>query len=399
MKVLVLSFYYKPDLCAGSFRTTALVKQLLETLPEETSVEVITTLPNRYSSFSSEASEIEVQPRLTIKRIKLPKHKSGMVDQAKAFITYALGVLSLAKRGEYDLVYGTSSRLMTAVLSAVVAKKKKVPLYLDIRDIFVDTIGDVLSWKVALFLKPIFSQMERFAINRANKVNLVSYGFAGYFGSRYPNQQYSYFTNGVDEEFVSVLPNVTRSSTAVVDTATVLYAGNMGEGQGLHAIIPELAKRLEERVKFRLIGDGGRRRALEERLQELGCENVELLSPVKRETLIQEYLSADVLFLHLNAYPAFEKVLPSKLFEYAAMGKPVWAGLSGYSEQFVRSEISNAEVFLPCDVDGAVRALNRLSLQDADREGFIEKYSRDNIMHAMAKDIVSLLSKEESVEV
>jgi len=42
------------------------------------------------------------------------------------------------------------------------------------------------------------------------------------------------------------------------------------------------------------------------------------------EDLSPSYLvvDADVLFLHLNAYKAFEKVLPSKIFEYAATGRP-----------------------------------------------------------------------------
>ena len=34
MKILVLSFYFQPDLCAGSFRNTAFVKSLKKLIPE-----------------------------------------------------------------------------------------------------------------------------------------------------------------------------------------------------------------------------------------------------------------------------------------------------------------------------------------------------------------------------
>ena len=81
MKVLVLSFYYEPDLCAGSFRTTALVKELSKR--PDVQIEVISTLPNRYSSFSVEAAEREVSGSVTINRVALPSHNSGMFDQAK----------------------------------------------------------------------------------------------------------------------------------------------------------------------------------------------------------------------------------------------------------------------------------------------------------------------------
>ena len=122
MKILLLSFYYPPDLSAGSFRATALVEALLEQLPEGAEVDLITTLPNRYSSFSSEAPEQEKHDRLRIRRVKLPAHQSGMADQAKAFMAFAKNVLELTREEDYALVYGTSSRLMTAVLSAYVAR-------------------------------------------------------------------------------------------------------------------------------------------------------------------------------------------------------------------------------------------------------------------------------------
>lgn len=390
MRILILSFYYSPDLSAGSFRTTALVQALLKRLPEDAHIEVITTLPNRYRSFSNEAPEVEELPRLTIRRVKLPAHHSGMVDQAKAFVIYACQVRRLIRHGEYHLVYGTSSRLMTATLSAYVSSKKRLPLYLDIRDIFVDTIKDVLPKKVAVLIKPFFSLVERWTISRANKVNLVSRGFEGYFASRYPKQKYSYFTNGIDDEFLVAGNAGAQVSKRPGQPLTVLYAGNMGDGQGMHAIVPELAKRLEGRVRFRVIGDGGRKGRLESRLREVECVNVEILPPVKRDRLLQEYRQADILFLHLNDYPAFLKVLPSKLFEYAAMGKPVWAGVAGYAAEFVRAEIENAAVFPPCDVNEAVRVFGELKMGQMERPGFVEKFSRKNIVREMAMDICSV---------
>ena len=213
---------------------------------------------------------------------------------------------------------------MTAVLGAWVARKKRIPLYLDIRDIFVDTIKDVLPKHFAILAKPVFSLLESWAINSAAKVNLVSQGFSDYFSTRYPSQQFSYFSNGIDDEFLS--ESITESVPRTGGVVEVLYAGNLGEGQGLHAIIPDLAKKMQGRVHFKIIGDGGRKNALLAALVSAGVDNVELLPPMKRAQLIKAYLSADVLFLHLNDHDAFLKVLPSKLFEYGAMAKPIWQG-------------------------------------------------------------------------
>lgn len=390
MKILILSFYYQPDLSAGSFRTTALVNEILCKLSSEDCLEVITTLPNRYSSFNREALSVEKHSQLTINRIALPAHDSGMLDQSKAFIGYAKGVIDLLKDKKYDLVFATSSRLMTAVLGAYVSKRMRIPLYLDIRDIFVDTIKDVLPKKITYGVKILFSIMESWTIRRACKVNLVSKGFLTYFRKRYSYQDFMIFTNGIDEEFIKAQPRSCIKNHSRV--LTVVYAGNMGEGQGLHSIIPALAQRFAGRLRFKLIGDGGRRQQLVSSLAALGVSNVEICPPIGRDELISVYQNADVLFLHLNDYDAFRKVLPSKIFEYGALGKPIWAGVAGYAAEFINQNLTNSAVFIPCDVESAVTSFECLEMITQPREDFVKKFARVNIMQKMAADIISTVS-------
>lgn len=387
MRVLFLSFYFEPDLCAGSFRNTALLKELMAQVPQCSNIDVITTLPSRYSTFTVEAESQESRDSATIYRIPLPVHKSGMVDQSKAFIHFAREAIRIGSVGEYDLIYASSSRLMTASLGAYLSRKLKVPLYLDIRDIFVDTIKDVLPKKLAWAMKPIFSLIEKWTFSRAAKINLVSEGFRGYFERRYPSLPLSFYTNGIDEEFLDI--PVSSSETIEGKIPEVVYAGNIGEGQGLHTILPPLAKHFEGKLKFKIIGDGGRRPQLEQTLEAAVVNNVELVSPVSRDDLIQAYLHADILFMHLNDYDAFLKVLPSKVFEYAALGKPIWAGVAGYAASFVDQHVSNAAVFRPCDIESAVTAFHNLALTTEPRDEFVEKFSRANIMKQMAADIIS----------
>jgi glycosyltransferase involved in cell wall biosynthesis len=392
--MLVLSFYYHPDLSAGSFRATALVEALRDRMPAGSHIDVVTTLPNRYRSFAAEALRSEEQPGVSIHRIALSRHRSGMLDQSAAFLRFARGVMAKVAGRRYDVVFATSGRLMTAVLSAWIAPRKGARLYLDIRDIFADTIKDVLGGPIAVVAYHVASALERFAVRRADKVNVVSAGFLDYFEARYPQQRFSCFTNGIDDEFLNAAP-VRRSPSpraAGPATLTIVYAGNVGEGQGIHLIVPPLARALGRRAHFRIIGDGGRMRALEAAIEDVGATNVELLAPVGREQLIEAYRAADILFLHLNAYAAFAKVLPSKVFEYAALGKPVWAGVSGFAAEFVRSQISNSAVFPPCDVDAAVRSLDHLVLEDVPRTEFIGKYARAAISRRLADDVLALLA-------
>lgn len=388
MKILVLSFYYQPDLCAGSFRCSSLLDHLKQQPGIE--IDLITTLPNRYASFSVDAPAHEVNDNVEVSRIALPYHASGMFDQMKSFLVFYRQALSLTKHKDYDMVYATSSRLFTAFLGARISKAKKIPLYLDIRDIFVDTIKDVLSSKIAWLARPIFTNIERYTFSQASRINLVSEGFKEYFSQRYPNIEYRFYTNGVDDAFLSVSP-VEASKERSEGVLTVLYAGNIGEGQGLHTILPRLAERCSGKLEIVVIGDGGRKAKLQSELESVS--NVRLLPPMNRQQLIVEYQRADILFLHLNDCPAFRKVLPSKIFEYAALGKPIWAGVAGYAADFLLQEVPNCAVFHPGNDEEAVASLNGLRLRDESRPNFIKKFSRYNIMSEMAEDIVEFVKR------
>lgn len=394
MRLLVLSFYFRPDLSAGSFRASTLVDSLLAILPTGSSIDVITTAPNRYRTFTQDVTAVETAGSLTIRRIALPAHRSDLWGQSRAFLHFARCANRYAGNAPYDIVFATSSRLMTAALGAWIARRTQARLYLDIRDIFVDTIGDIFP-KLAGLLRPPLSALERWTMRRTDRINLVSRGFENYFLSRYPDRSYAWFTNGIDDEFLAA--DWSKEKAANVDKPLLaVYAGNIGEGQGLHAILPQLAQRLGGRVRFRVIGDGGRRELLLDRLRQAGVNNVEILPPMPRPQLLEAYVSADILFLHLNAHAAFEKVLPSKVFEYAATGKPIWAGVAGYAASFIGAEMTNAAVFAPCDVDEAIEKLDGLILQDQPRRDFMERYARRSIASAMADDILSLAPADSS---
>lgn len=386
-KILYLSFYFEPDLSAGSFRNSTLVEELAKQVKGEALIDVITSQPNRYSTFTVSAPKVEKRENYTIQRIELPKHKNGMGDQVFSYITYYRQTQKLIKNKKYDLVIASSSRLFTAFLGYRIAKKNNLPLYLDIRDIFIDTMEDVLQNKLLkLGLMPILKQIEKRTFNYAAHINLISGGFVDYF-KKFKYEAESTFPNGIDEMFLNL--NLSENKNNGVKTIT--YAGNIGEGQGLHKVIPQAAKALGNTYIFKVIGDGGAKKELEEEISRLGVENIQLLPPVKRDKLIDIYNKSDFLFLHLNDYDAFKKVLPSKIFEFGAFNKPIIAGVAGFGNQFIEDNISNKILFLPGDVDDMINQMNRFEYKNEIRYDFIDKYKRENINRDLAKSMKSYL--------
>ena len=387
-KILYLSFYFEPDLCAGSFRNSPLARELAKQVKGKATVDIITTVPNRYSSFSAEAPQDESEDNLRIRRIKLPLHKSGFVDQIKAFYKYYREVKKMVKGNDYDLVFASSSRLFTAYLGYRIASRRKIPLYLDIRDIFTDTLNDVITNSlIKFFLLPLLRRIEASVFGYASHINLISEGFTGYF-SKYSNPKYSYYTNGIDQEFVQAS---SFEELLPPYPITITYAGNIGESQALHKIIPKVALELGEGFRFRIIGDGGARHLLENKIRNLGLTNVFLEKPVKRSEVINIYKQSHYLFIHLSDSPAFEKVLPSKIFELDAFPRPIIAGVNGFAKEFILSEVSNTILLEPCNYNEFVFQIRNNEFKVVKRGEFIEKHSRKVINANIAKSICGYL--------
>lgn len=390
-RVLLYSFYFRPDLSPGSFRATALADALVE---RGADVDVVTSSPNRYASHKVEAPAHEVVGGLSIRRLLVPSHSGGMASQARMYLRFAFPALALGRRSEADVIVVTTGRMFTATLAAFIARRLKKPLYIDMRDIFVDTIEDVLPRRTFVVMRPVLRMLERYTFSRATRLNVVSPGFIPYIREHFPQVPFEVHTNGIDRQFLTDAP------APPVDAAqgphrplTIVYAGNVGEGQGLHHIVPTAARRLGGDAVFHIYGDGGRIQALRDACAAAGVDNVVINPPVARQELAAIYASADALFVHLNAYRAFLKVLPSKLFEYGATGRPIIAGVSGAAADFIREDLPDAALFAPRDTDALVAAVHALRTPRAapDRSAFLKKYERAAISRQMAASILELV--------
>ena len=144
-KILFLSFFFEPDLSACSFRNSPLAFELANLSKGKAEIIVATTKPNRYSNFKPTIIDNNLIHNLKIHRIKLNSDGNSILKQIKNFIQYYNFVLKLTNSQDYDLVYASSSKLFTAYLGYRISKKKQIPLYLDIRDIFIDTIKDLYT--------------------------------------------------------------------------------------------------------------------------------------------------------------------------------------------------------------------------------------------------------------
>jgi len=358
---------------------------------------IYTTLPQRYGHMSG-IPRYEKQGNTLIVRFYTPQHNNSFFRQFIAYCFFAVSALKHAyiNRKNYNSIFATSSRLGTGFLGFLVSKITRKPLFLDIRDIFSDNLSSLPLFKgyIGKSLINLFSQIESINISHASWANFVSPGFFSYSHIEKLHKNINLFTNGIDDIFIN-----NRNEMNTKDLGDehekplkIIYAGNIGISQGMELIVLPLAKHYNNEILIQLIGDGSSVSLIKAGIKENGLDNIRLIPPVNRSLLIDYYNNADIFLLQLNDIPAFEKVLPSKIFDYGSFDKPMMAGVKGVAKSFINENLPSAFLFNPGDIDATIKYIDSIMKNGhpiVNNSLFIRKYSRKSIMIDMLSSIVS----------
>jgi len=110
---------------------------------------------------------------------------------------------------------------------------------------------------------------------------------------------------------------------------TVLYAGTHGLVHGMDALLDAAELLRGENVRFRLVGDGVAKEALQRRAAERGLDHVTFEPSVAPADLVPLLHAADVAVATTRAGAFAGETIPVKLFDYLACGCPVVAAVGG----------------------------------------------------------------------
>jgi len=118
----------------------------------------------------------------------------------------------------------------------------------------------------------------------------------------------------------------------------VMFAGNMGEAQGLETVI-EAARLLQDdsQIQFVLVGDGVALPRLRRLAEQESLANVRFLGRYPAHEMPRLYALADVLLVHLKDDPLFRITIPHKTLAYLGSGKPILAAVAGDTADLIES--------------------------------------------------------------
>lgn len=384
--ILVISQYFYPE----SFRINDICREWVKRGYEVT---VVTGIPNYpqgkfYQGYNWFQRRKEDYKGVYIIRLPLvPRGSNALM----LILNYAFFVCSgffwkLFTKIKVDKVFIFEVSPMTQALVGVwYAKKRKIPCYIYVQDLWPENVEIVTGIRNKAILSMIDKMVDYIYLN-CDKIFATSPSFVKRLEERtsvYENygagkQKHNGKRNSQDknivmegkskviywpqyaEDFYRPAQKKALQDVSDEDAFKIVFTGNIGYAQGLE-ILPKVATVLKEKgipCKFLMIGDGRYREKFEEELKEKKVEEMFDMLGWKRPEEIPGYLAlGDMAFLSFMKNELFSMTIPAKLQSYMACGIPILAVAEGETARVIR-EANCGVVSAFDDIEGIVKSIS-----------------------------------------
>jgi glycosyltransferase involved in cell wall biosynthesis len=367
MKILFLSHYFPPEVNAPATRTYEHCRRWVELGHEVTVISCVPHHPRGQAYPGYRNKFLQVEYKDGIKAIKVLTYitaNEGFLKRTWNYLFYMIMAIVVAPfLPRADIVISTSPQFFNGLAGYVVARLKRCPWVLEIRDLWPESILAVGALKNRHLIR-LLEAIERFVYRKADHVVPVTNAFRKHIlaNGGHP-ERITVIRNGVDLEFFQPLDRDREYARQLGIEARFVaaYVGTHGMAHGLDTLI-EVAERLRERsdIAILLVGDGAERKRLAASIEQRGLHNIRLLGQLPKTDMPKLWTITDVSLVILKKLDLFLTVIPSKIFESMAMQKPIVLGVAGESAELL--EESGAGICIePENVEQLVAAIVRLA--------------------------------------
>jgi glycosyltransferase involved in cell wall biosynthesis len=179
-----------------------------------------------------------------------------------------------------------------------------------------------------------FEKICLFNIARADVV-FVTNGYQKKYISSF-NHNVITIQNGISREKHKILSNV-NGGGITVDCIKILYAGNFGLLQNLFTILEAVRAFNCTQYQLYLVGNGADKDRIKNYVNQHRLnDRVFIFDSVSFGELVKFYEQCDIVYGQIINTKALKTAVPSKVFEYASLGKPIIYGIRGAGEDEIK---------------------------------------------------------------
>ncbi len=391
MRIAYVCHYFVPEPAAPAARVHEFARAWVQSGQE---VSVITTLPNHplgripptYRGRWWATERLDGIRVLRCWLYAVPNRGVGRrgLDHLSFMLT-AL-VFGLPRLGKVDVVVASSPTLFSALSAWLIARVRRVPFVLEVRDLWPEAIVGLGLMRPGPVVR-VLEGLARFLYRQAALVVVVTSAFADRLVEQgVPLRKLAVIPNGADTRLFSPETGgcATRAALGLDGRFVVAYIGSHGLSHGLGAVLDAAA--LQPEVTYLLVGDGADRERLLAERDRRDLRNVVMRPSVDKAQVPGLYAAADVCLVPLRDVPVFSAFVPSKLFEMLAAGRPVIGAVRGEARDIL-ARSGGALLVEPERGDQLAQAVDRLradpalraELANNGRAFAVEHYDRDTL--------------------
>lgn len=369
MKVLIVSFYYTPELGAAPSRITNLAEGLRK---EGMEVDVLTTLPNYPKGKIFEGYRNRLSMKETVNGIDVYRYwtyatvSKNPLLRAWGMVSFALTIWlfgfkrSLIK--SYDRVIVQSPPLFVSYSATILLKKLfKRKLILNVSDLWPLSAIELNAIRKGSLTHKVFSSIERFIYRNADGIFGQSKEILRHIeGFPSPKQKFLYR----NLQRYDIMPESKGKGKIV----KVVYAGLLGVAQDILGILQNIDfKSLG--VELHLYGGGNQTKQIEEYITQKDT-NVFYHGYIDKSKMAQELSLYDASIVPLAV--KIKGAVPSKIFDLLPVGIPILFCGGGEGAEIIK-ESGIGFVSAPGDYQGLSDNIQKLILLDeADYKMMVE---------------------------
>lgn len=335
-RILLLTQFFPPETSAGANR----IGPMAEVLSKYYEVLVVTLNPSYPSPRQYEGVSVEDHdaryPYAVKRSFNFYPHGGSLLLRTLREQVMAVRLALRALPEPVDILVTSSPSMFLGPVGLAVARVKNAKFAWDVRDITWGYAKDAAGSSATMALAARMLERYMFyALRRADLVIGASRGITKLLveGGVEPGKTVT-VPNGISPDLLHAI--VQRTAGNVEKRRPVVaYAGLIGYNQGLEVVLE--AARVLPGIDFVLAGDGPELPLLKQKARKLGVDNVSFAGYLDREKLFELYRQSDVLVAHARSRPTINaSMVPVKLFEYMAAGRPIIYAGKGIAADLLR---------------------------------------------------------------
>lgn len=368
MKFLFLTDNFPPEVNAPANRT---YEHCREWVSLGADVTVVTCAPNFpkgevYSGYKNKFIQREEIDGIKVIRVwSYITANEGFFKRILDYTSYALMAFFVGLFVKTDLIIATSPQFFTALSGNFLSVIKRKKWVMEVRDLWPESIVAVGAMKEN-FLIRIFERLELWLYRSANHIVVVTDTFKAKIISRGIFEgKISVVKNGANLEMFRTgeKPYHLIQKHQFEGKFVIAYIGTHGMAHGLDFILESIGELYysNPEILFLFLGDGAEKRKLVLKAEELKLKNILFLESVPKHEVADYLRVMDVALVNLKKSKTFLTVIPSKIFEAAAMEKPILLGLEGETKEIIETYHAGL-CFVPEDRSSFVENVNKIAL-------------------------------------